>query len=85
MLAYMDRRTTIKLPEDIDREVREEAARRGMTISEYTRAALIAYLPRQRGHRQLRAAGAGRSGRSDLSERIEEILAAEWSEDRDRG
>lgn len=75
MLAYVDKRTTIKLPEDIDREMRDEAARRGMTISEFTREAIMAYLPRQRGRRRLLAAGAGRSGRSDISRRIDEMLA----------
>jgi hypothetical protein len=30
------------------------------------------------GRRRLLAAGAGSSGRSDVSERIEEILAQEW-------
>lgn len=76
MLAYM-KRTTVKLPEDVDREMREEAARRGLTISDWTREAIEAHLPRQRGRRKLRALGAGRSGRSDVSSRIDEILAAE--------
>lgn len=78
MLAYM-KRTTVKLPEDLDREMREEAARRGLTLSDWTREAIEAHLPHQRGHRRLRALGAGRSGRSDVSSRIDEILAAELS------
>lgn len=77
MLAYM-KRTTVKLPEDLDREMREEAARRGLTLSEWTREAIQAHLPHQRGRRRLLSTGAGRSGRSDVSERIDEILAAEW-------
>jgi len=75
MLAYM-KRTTIKIPDDLDARLRHEASLRGMTISEVRRAALETFLdvgPRRR----LGAAGAGRSGRSDISERIEEILAAE--------
>jgi predicted transcriptional regulator len=76
MLAYV-KRTTIKLPDDLDREMRDEAARRGLTVSDWTREAIAAHLPRQGGHRQLLAAGAGKSGRSDISERIEEILGAE--------
>ena len=73
MLAYMNR-TTIKLPEDVDAKLRHEAARRGITISELTREAIETHLaPR----RTLAAAGSGRSGRSDISERIEEILASE--------
>jgi len=76
MLAYM-KRTTVKLPDDLDARLRREAARRGTTVSELTRQAIEAHL----GHgRQLRAAGAGRSGQRDVSERIEEILAGEVAE-----
>ncbi len=78
MLAYV-KRTTVKLPDDIDREVRDEAARRGLTVSEWTREAIAAHLPRQSGRRHLRGVAAGASGRSDISERIEEILRAELS------
>jgi hypothetical protein len=66
-------RTNVKLPEDLDARLRHEAARRGMTIAELTREAIEAHL----GGRRLLAAGAGRSGRADVSERIEEILRAE--------
>lgn len=76
MLAYM-RRTTLKIPDDLDARLRHEAARRGTTISEVSRAALEAYLTGGEKTRRLGAAKAGRSGRSDVSERIEEILAAE--------
>ena len=73
MLAYMQR-TTLKIPDALDAKLRHEAKRRGMTISELTREAIEAHLG---ARRKLRAAGAGRSGRDDISERIEEILAAE--------
>jgi len=76
MLAYM-KRTTIKLPDDLDREMRDEAARRGLTVSDWTREAIAAHLPRQGAHRRLLAMGAGASGRSDISERIEELLGIE--------
>ena len=73
MLAYMIR-TTVKLPEELDARLRHEAQRRGITISELTREAIDSHLgPRRR----LRAAAAGHSGRADVSERIEEILASE--------
>ncbi|MGH3659026.1 MAG: CopG family transcriptional regulator, partial [Micromonosporaceae bacterium] len=58
MLAYM-KRTTVKLPDEVDARLRHEAARRGMTISELTREAIEIHLG---GRRRLRAAGAGRSG-----------------------
>jgi hypothetical protein len=44
-----------------------------MSISELTREAVERHL----GGRRLLAAGAGHSGHTDISERIEEILAAE--------
>jgi plasmid stability protein len=76
MLAYM-KRTTVKLPDDLDARLRHEAARRGTTISEITREAIARHLGSP--GRRLGASGAGRSGCSDISERIEEILAAEVS------
>lgn len=74
MLAYV-KRTTVKLPDEIDAKLRHEAQRRGITVSELTREAIERHLGGR--DRQLRAAGAGRSGRDDVSERIEELLAAE--------
>jgi len=71
------RRTTVKLPDELDARLRHEAERRGTTISELTRQAIEAHLGGAGPRRRLLAAGAGRSGRSDVSERIEEILAAE--------
>jgi predicted transcriptional regulator len=76
MLAYV-RRTTLKIPDSLDARLRHEAERRGMTISEVNREALEAYLGGTSGRRRLGAAKAGRSGKTDVSERIEEILAAE--------
>jgi len=76
MLAYM-RRTTVKLPDELDSLLRHEAARRGVTVSHLTRQAIEEHLGARRGRRGFLAAGAGRSGRDDVSERIEEILAAE--------
>jgi len=74
MLAYV-KRTTVKLPDEVDAKLRHEAQRRGITVSELTREAVERHLGGR--DRQLRAAGAGRSGRDDISERIEELLAAE--------
>jgi predicted transcriptional regulator len=70
------RRTTVKLPDELDARLRHEAARRGATISDVTREAIEAHLGGAR-RRRLLAAGAGRSGRDDVSERIEEILHQE--------
>jgi hypothetical protein len=73
MLAYV-KRTTVKLPDDVDVRVRQEAERRGMTVSEWTREAIAQHLPGSTGSRRLLAAGTGHSGQNDISERIEEIL-----------
>lgn len=75
MLAYM-KRTTVKISDELDARLRHEAERQGKTISELTREALETYLGIGR-RRRLKAAAAGASGRSDISERIEEILAGE--------
>ncbi|WP_345499055.1 ribbon-helix-helix domain-containing protein [Nocardia callitridis] len=74
------KRTTIKLPDDLDARLRHEAARRQTTVSELTREAIARYLavPAGDGRRQFGAAAAGRSGRSDTSARIDEILGQEW-------
>ena len=70
------RRTTVKLPDDLDARLRHEARRRGMAIAAVTRAALEEHLG-VGSRRRLGARAAGRSGRSDISERIEEIIASE--------
>jgi predicted transcriptional regulator len=70
------KRTTVKLTDDLDARLRHEAARRGTSISELTREAIEAYLGAGT-RRRLLAAGVGRSGRSDISEQIEEILQQE--------
>ena len=78
MLAYL-KRTTVKLPDDLDARLRHEAHRRGITISDLTREAIESHLGPRRGKRQLLAAGSGRSGSNDISVRIEDILRAEVS------
>ncbi len=83
MLAYV-KRTTVKLPEELDRAMRDEAARRGLTLSEWTREAIESHLPHQRGRRKLNAVAAGRSGHTDTSERFEEILAELLNADYER-
>ncbi|HET9256711.1 MAG TPA: hypothetical protein VFO16_16145 [Pseudonocardiaceae bacterium] len=73
------KRTTVKVSDDVDRMMRDEAQRRGMTLSGWAREAIEAHLPRQAGRRRLLATGGGRSGRSDVAERAGEIIAAELS------
>jgi len=94
MLTYMDiRRTTLILPVALDAALRQEAARRGITVSELTREAIAAHLHlphavpaadeggASRPRRRLSSTGAGASGRSDISERIEELLREDFGRD----
>lgn len=69
------KRTTIKLPDDLDACLRRQADLRGITVSEITREAIRSYL--DGAPRTLLAAGVGHSGQIDVSERIEEILQQE--------
>lgn len=75
------RRTTVKLPDDLDARLRHTAEARGVTIAELTREAIAEHLGVEH-RRHLGAAGAARSGQSDISERIEEILRTEMAPSR---
>ncbi len=71
------KRTTVKLPDELDARLRREARRRGTTVADITRQAISEHLGVDT--RRLGAAAAGRSGRTDVSVRIEEILGEELS------
>ncbi|MFI9404471.1 CopG family transcriptional regulator [Nocardia sp. NPDC052316] len=75
------KRTTVKLPEELDDRLRHEAERRGVTVSELTREAIAAFLTGSSsgGRRVFGAAAAARSGRSDISSKIDAILSKEWA------
>lgn len=70
------------LSDDLDARLRHEAQRRGTTIAEITRTALEAHLGASGSRRRLSAAGAGRSGHRDISERIEEIIRSQIARSR---
>ena len=63
------KRTTVKVSDELDARLRHEAQRRGKTVSEITREALESYLGGGRGRLSFEAAA--RSGRHDVSKRIE--------------
>ncbi len=75
MLEYV-KRTTVKLPNDLDAKLRHEAARRSTTIAEVTREAIEAHLGGSM-RRRLMAAKAGRSGHHHTARRIEDIIRGE--------
>jgi len=70
------KRTTVKLPDDLDAKLRHEAARRQNTVAEITREAIEIHLG-GRARRKLIAAKAGSSGSRDTARRIEEIIRQE--------
>ncbi|HEX9696604.1 MAG TPA: CopG family transcriptional regulator [Actinomycetota bacterium] len=74
------KRTTVKLPDDLDALLRDEARRRGVSMSDVTREAIEAYLI-PRGPRRLSFVGAGAStdGRS-IAEHFDEIYAEAMEE-----
>jgi predicted DNA-binding protein len=78
------KRTTVKLPEDLDAKLRQEAARRGITVSELTREAIETHLNGGR-RRVLRSAGTFRSASGDLSTRVDEIFGEILDEKRRKG
>jgi hypothetical protein len=75
------RRITVALPDYLRKHLRQEATRRRMTISGLTREAIEVYLGSGR-RRRLLSAASGHSERSDVSERIEEILGAHEVDER---
>lgn len=72
------KRTTVFLQEELDRDVKALAERQGRAAASVVREALSEYVARHRGGGPgLSFLAAGRSGRDDVAERHEEILAAE--------
>ncbi len=64
---------TVSLPDELDARLRREAESSDVSVSLLVRVALAAHLGGG-PVRELGAAGAGNSGRSDISQRIEEFL-----------
>ena len=76
MLARM--RRTVRFSDEVGASLRDEAKRRGITVSEVVREAIEAFIGvQQPSPRWLVASGSGESGRADIAERIEEILTFE--------
>src|SRR5271169_3691559 len=75
-IRHMPQRTTVFLDDGINRELHLMAQRSGVPFSSLVRDALKRYVE-ARGKRRLRSLrflAVGRSGRSDTSERHEELL-----------
>lgn len=68
-------RTTILADDALLLEARQLASKRGITSTAVVREALRAYLDANRESRRPSFTGLGRSGRSDVAGRDEELLA----------
>ncbi len=66
-------KTTLYLDDDLHARVQREADARGVTQALVVREAISAYVVRRK--RQSKSIGLGRSGKGDVSERAEELLA----------
>lgn len=79
------KRTTISLPDDLAAALDREARRRRVPVSQVAREALEVSLSRPTsGRRELPFAALGRSGHHSTARDLEQILDAEWTDDRDR-
>jgi predicted transcriptional regulator len=77
------KRTTISLPDDLAAALEREARRRRVTVSQIAREAIMARLGRSStGKRELPFFALGRSGDDSTSDKIDEILRAEWTPER---
>ena len=79
------KRTTVKLPEDLDAKLRAEADRRGMTVSELTREAIEIASERRSAPRHPRRRLVRTQQDGDLSTRIDEIFGEILDEKRREG
>lgn len=78
------RRTTLSLPDELAAALEREAARRRVSVSQVAREAIEARLGRVGPTRDIPFAALGRSGHHTTARDIDQILAAEWADDRDR-
>jgi len=79
------RRTTISLPDEVSQLLEREARRRGTSVSQIARQALMEFLGlSEAAPRHLPFAGLGSSGHRHTARDMEDILAEEWGRDRDR-
>lgn len=67
-------KTTLYLPSADYRRLKALARREGKATAELVREAVAEYARRRGSTRPPRSLGAGRSGRGDLSERVESLL-----------
>ncbi|CAN5198688.1 hypothetical protein BH23ACT9_BH23ACT9_00440 [soil metagenome] len=69
------KRTTVMLPEDVDAQLRYEARRRGVSLADLAREAIVAYLPAPSDDDALSFFDLGGTEETDLSERVNEVVS----------
>jgi hypothetical protein len=72
------KRVTISLPEAVAEAARLEARRRGVSVAEITRQALVVFLKIDDEPRRIPFASLGRSGYRNTARDIRKILREEW-------
>ena len=78
------KRTTITLPDDLAAALEREAHRRRISISQVACEAIAARLGMADEKREVPFAALGASGHRTTAQDIEGILAADWTDARDR-
>ena len=76
------KRITISLSEELAAALERESRRKQVSVSEIAREAIeakLSPLPIIDGKRQIPFIGIGHSGHTDIAERMEEIMAEEWT------
>jgi len=72
--AYLMKRTTVMLPDEVEARLRLEARRRGVPVAEVVREAVARHLPAPEAGRPLSFFGVGEGGPADASERVDEYV-----------
>jgi predicted transcriptional regulator len=69
------KRTTIRLPDEVDARLRLEARRRGSSIADVVREAIDQQLPQPSADGHLSFFAVGEGSPADGSERVDELIA----------
>jgi hypothetical protein len=78
------KRITLVIPDELNALIQQERRRRDVSVATVIREALEAHFGGLDQPREIPWAGIGRSCRSDIAARVEEILEQDWRRLRDR-
>ena len=74
--AFIMKRTTVMLPDNVAAHLKHESRRRGVSVAEIVREAVERHLAPSKKKRTLSLVGIGEGGPPDGSERVDEHVAA---------